>query len=86
MIVAGIETAWSGRACPNRHGLLQTDYRSHAPPIQIARGGEMGRFYLGSTVILLFGPGAVALDGNLQPGESIRQGESLGVLCRAPQD
>ncbi len=80
MIVAGIETVWAGQACPNNHGLLHTDYREHSPPLQLARGSEMGRFMLGSTVILLFGPGAVAFDPDLAPGSGVRMGAAIGRI------
>ena len=79
MIVAGIETVWSGLACPNKHGTLETNYADHSPPIQLSRGSEMGRFLLGSTVILLFGPGSVSLNSDLQNGSNIRLGELLAT-------
>ena len=77
MIVAGIETVWAGRACPNNHDLLTTHYTDHAPPIQLSKGSEMGRFCLGSTVILLFGPGAININSQLDSGCSIKLGELL---------
>jgi len=80
MIVAGIETVWAGQACPNQHGLRQTDYGKHSPPVQFAKGAEMGRFLLGSTVILLFGPGAVTLDRELVAGNPVCLGEVIGTL------
>ena len=83
MIVAGIETVWSGKSCPNKHGLLETDYVEHSPPIQLSKGSEMGRFQLGSTVILLFGPGAVVLNDELQSGYDVKLGEPLATLNRA---
>jgi phosphatidylserine decarboxylase len=80
MIVAGIETVWAGQVCPTRQGLQRTDYRENTPPIQLAKGSEMGRFLLGSTVILLFGPGAVTLHHELRAGDPIRLGDAIGVL------
>jgi phosphatidylserine decarboxylase len=40
----------------------------------------MGRFMLGSTVILLFPKGAMAWDENYEAGSSTRMGESLGFF------
>lgn len=80
MIVAGIETVWAGKACPNHHGLLRADFTGQATNIRLPRGGEMGRFMLGSTVILLFGPGAVRLNDDLCNGRGVRMGESIGTL------
>ena len=51
MIVASIETVWDGPTSPYR----QIDVRDHDEPL--ARGAEMGRFLLGSTVILCFEKG-----------------------------
>lgn len=75
MIVAGIDTVW-----PNT-------FRTHAPaPVHenfagrghaFAAGDEMGRFHLGSTVVLLFEPGRVAWREALVPGAPLRMGEAL---------
>jgi len=45
-----------------------------------ARGAELGRFNMGSTVILLLPPGMVRWDSWLRPGSPLRVGESLGAL------
>jgi len=80
MIVAGIETVWAGQVCPNRHGELSTDYSGQSPTIELGKGAEMGRFKLGSTVILLFGPDAVSLEKEIQADNSIRLGEAIAEL------
>ena len=82
MIVAGIETVWAGQVCPTRHGELTTDYRGQTPLIEADRGAELGRFKLGSTVILLFGPDAVRLVQRIQPDSTIRLGEAIASLVR----
>lgn len=48
------------------------------PPLTLARGGELGRFNMGSTVVLLFGPGVVRWDTDLQPGTPVTMGRALG--------
>jgi phosphatidylserine decarboxylase len=58
------------RATPRRH-----DYRS---PIAVEKGAELGAFEMGSTVILLFEPGRVALSAAVAPGASLRVGEPIG--------
>jgi phosphatidylserine decarboxylase len=40
----------------------------------------MGRFNMGSTIILLFEPGRVVLHTSLQPGSTVRMGEVIGSL------
>jgi phosphatidylserine decarboxylase len=82
MIVAGIETVWGGQACPNQHGRLRTDFSEQSPPITLDKGAEMGRFKLGSTVILLFGTDAVELENEIQPDNQIKLGEALAAPAR----
>jgi len=83
MIVAGIETVWAGQACPGERTLQRRDYNKLTSQVRLSRGAEMGRFKLGSTVILLFGPNAVALDSALQPDQPIRLGEAIASLTSA---
>lgn len=81
MIVAGIETVWSGQVCPSPSRVInRTNYEQASPPVQLARGVEMGRFKLGSTVIILFEPGKVALTPALSAGSITRMGQLMGTL------
>ena len=82
MIVAGIETVWSGQICPSRepHKVQSTNFENRSPAIKLATGSEMGRFKLGSTAIVLFGPGAVTLDQNLSVSSRVKMGQKLGQL------
>lgn len=76
MIVAGIETVWGGREAahaPHPRHRTFTD-GEHA----FAAGDEMGRFFLGSTVVLLFEPGRVEWLEQFSAGDSVRMGEALG--------
>jgi phosphatidylserine decarboxylase len=54
--------------------------RSHKyeRPIAIERGGELGMFEMGSTVILLFEKGKIAWDKKLTPDQPVRLGERIG--------
>jgi phosphatidylserine decarboxylase len=49
-----------------------------AKAITLAKGEEMGRFNMGSTVILLFGKDAVEWVENLSPGKQLKMGEIVG--------
>ncbi len=77
MIVAGIETVWSGQVAPPPRQPLFTDFSRAPAPVELARGAEMGRFKLGSTVILLFPEGAVTWEPALAAGSRTRLGEAL---------
>ena len=78
MIVAGIETVWSGRVAPPPKRPVTVDYGNAPAPVELAQGDEMGRFLLGSTVILLFPEGAMSFDERFEAGTPTRMGEALG--------
>ncbi len=78
MVVAGIETVWSGRVAPPPRHPVTVDYVNLLEPVELAQGAEMGRFMLGSTVILLFPEGVVAWDESFQSGSGTRMGQKLG--------
>ena len=48
-------------------------------PLRVARGAEIGRFNLGSTVVVLFARGAVRWDSRLTTGMSLAMGTALGT-------
>ena len=80
MIVSGIETVWAGKVAPADTGFTAQDFSSRQPPIRFAKGEEMGRFRLGSTVVLLFGPDAVRWNANLAENSPAVLGEAIGVI------
>ena len=77
MIVAGIETVWSGRVAPPPKTPVTVDWVDLPEPVELDKGEEMGRFLLGSTVILLFPRGAVSWAEQYGPGSATRMGEAL---------
>lgn len=81
IFVGGIETVWEGEVTPARSELnaRRWDYTGQTPGVHLGRGDEMGRFNLGSTVILLFPAGAVTWDGALAPGVQVRMGQRIGT-------
>ena len=81
MVVAGIETVWSGQVAPPTSDPVLRDYVVLPRVIELAQGEEMGRFKLGSTVILLFPKDAVEFDTAYAAGSATRLGESLGSFC-----
>ncbi|MBL4865357.1 MAG: phosphatidylserine decarboxylase [Pseudomonadales bacterium] len=84
MIVAGIETVWAGEVAPAERKLAVTHYnQDDLQDIRLKKGEEMGRFKLGSTVILLFGENKVVWDSSLKEGAAVRMGESMGAGVEA---
>ena len=80
MIVAGIETVWSGQVAPPPAAPDLRDYTVLPEPIRLEQGEEMGRFKLGSTVILLFAEDAIKWQDSYQAGTVTRLGEALASL------
>ncbi len=81
MIVAGIETVWSGQVSPPLRRIQRNSYPApEMPPIVLAKGEEMGRFKLGSTVILLFGNKACEWHQQYAAGQTTRLGEAMATL------
>ena len=79
MIVAGIETVWAGPVAPAAHGMKVISYNDPAcTPVHLQRGMELGRFLLGSTAIVLFGPGMVIWNEELAAGSLVRLGQQVG--------
>lgn len=83
MICASIETQWAGLVTPFQRQVRRTDYPSTVEPVELKKGEEMGRFKLGSTVILLFGPDAVEWHERLEAESRVLMGEHFGTLKTA---
>lgn len=83
MIVAGIDTVWSGPVVPPPRQPDTRDYAALPAPVALARGAEMGRFRLGSTVILLFPAQSIAWRPGYAAGSPTRVGEALADFAAA---
>ncbi len=85
--VASIETVWAGVITPPLgRRIRRRDYPAGGEgAIILERGAEMGRFNMGSTVIVL--SGATRWDPAIRPEASVRLGQRLGrVLTDTPED
>ncbi len=80
IFVSCMETVWDGVVNPRRGMQLQKTRfdGSDAASVTLARGAEMGRFNMGSTVILVYGPGQMAWTDPLLPGQVVRTGQTIG--------
>ncbi|MGK2924126.1 MAG: archaetidylserine decarboxylase [Lysobacterales bacterium] len=79
MMVSSMETVWAGQVTPTRgRKITRGDWSRRN--ITLARGAEMGRFNMGSTVILLLPPGAVSSLEDYEPGDIVLMGQKLGRL------
>jgi phosphatidylserine decarboxylase len=79
MVVASIETVWAGLVTPPKRTLKTFSYDEAArAPITLEKGAEMGRFKLGSTAIVLFGPEQVQWTDSLTANSPVQMGQRLG--------
>ncbi|VCU69690.1 Phosphatidylserine decarboxylase proenzyme [Pigmentiphaga humi] len=76
MIVGAMETVWGGPVAP--HGSRVVATRHEPGAVALGKGAEMGRFLLGSTVVLLFGPGRADWVPDIGPRSMLRMGQALG--------
>jgi len=77
-IVGSMATVWHGLVNPPRPGHLWE--RTYADGgVSLAQGAEMGRFLLGSTVVLLFPRGPLAFSPQWAPAGAIRMGGKMGT-------
>ena len=77
-IVGSMATVWHGVVNPPRIGRLREwQYRDADEPVQLKQGDEMGRFLLGSTVVLLFPAGPLQFNAGWAPGGAVRMGEAM---------
>ena len=75
-IVGSMATSWHGVVNPPRPGQVR-DWRYEPGQHVLAQGQEMGRFLLGSTVVMLWPADAVRLT-DWQPAQAVRLGQAMG--------
>lgn len=82
IFVGSLQTVWAGRLTPSSKRTLQTWYYDSEDPVsnRYSKGAEIGRFNMGSTVILLFGPAGIGWSPTLQPGTHMQMGQRIGVI------
>ena len=77
IFVSSIETVWHGVVTPPSVTSVQTwDYKENAPTLKI--GEEMGRFNMGSTIIVLFANNKVQWDSEFVADKIVKLGEMIG--------
>jgi phosphatidylserine decarboxylase len=81
-IVGSMATVWhdvvNGIINPPRTGSMRT-WTYEKQNITLKQGDEMGRFLLGSTVVMLFQEKALEFNANWQPARAIKLGEMMGI-------
>ena len=84
-IVGSMATVWHEAIDGAKNGIINPprskNIRSwNYENIDLKQGDEMGRFLLGSTVVMLFEKDALKFNADWQPARSIKLGEMMGQL------
>ena len=74
IFVGSMETSWEGQITPTYDKSVKT-YQYESRQIDLSKGEELGRFNMGSTVILLMPKGSPDL--NLEIGQVLKMGQSI---------
>ena len=77
-IVGSMATVWHGIVNPPRSGEVR-EWRYDDTALTFEKGVEMGRFLLGSTVVMLFPKGAFAFNPEWAPGKPVKLGTPAGI-------
>jgi phosphatidylserine decarboxylase len=84
--VGSMATVWHGDVTPRWHRVVTPlPVDDVLAPLTLAKGEEMARFNMGSTVILLLPPGAADWQDTLVAGRTLRMGERIGTLRGWPR-
>jgi len=75
--VGSISTPWSGQIRPRKSGVVETIDLGNGPDT-LRKGDLLGWFNMGSTVIILMPNGHCEWHDDLEPGKTLRMGESIG--------
>ena len=76
-IVGSMATVWHGVVNPPRRGEIKRwNYQDQS--IELKQGDEMGRFLLGSTVVLLWPRATLKFNPDWAPGGAVRVGQMMG--------
>jgi len=79
MLVSSTQTVWAGEVTPSKnHEVSVTNYQGEN--ISLDQGSEMGRFNMGSTVIVLLPRGTVEAQADLLAGDAIQVGQRMATL------
>jgi len=77
IFVGSMETVWAGKITPPYGDAVQEWRYADEQAVRLTKGMEMGRFNMGSTVILLLPPGMSAFRSEWRAGDIIKLGQAM---------
>jgi phosphatidylserine decarboxylase len=75
-IVGSMATVWHGQVNPPRPGMVR-EWRYDTQNVQLKKGEEMGRFLLGSTVVMLFPQNSIQFPADWLSTRPLQMGEAM---------
>ncbi len=83
IFVASMDTVWAGTVAPSHRRVQAWEYgKQLATTVRLKKGDELGRFNMGSTVIVLFGKGSVKWTDEMQPDASLKMGHKIATVTK----
>jgi len=84
IFVSSVETVWHGVVTPPTRTTVQNWlYENDAPTLE--KGEEMGRFNMGSTIIVLFGKDYAEWNADFTANKAVKLGEMIGKTKTIPK-
>ncbi|WP_428608348.1 archaetidylserine decarboxylase [Sedimenticola sp.] len=85
IFVASMDTVWAGTVTPTSRRINQWNYAEQPSrePRTLEKGAEMGRFNMGSTVILLFKKESIAWSDHLKADSKVEMGQPIATLIKS---
>jgi phosphatidylserine decarboxylase len=80
IFVSSIETTWHGVVTPPNIKSIRSWQYQDENAVVIEKDEEMGRFNMGSTIIVLFGEDKIKWDAEFKAGKTVNLGEMIGQL------
>ncbi|OIQ76827.1 phosphatidylserine decarboxylase proenzyme [mine drainage metagenome] len=85
-IVGSMATVWHGVVNASRVGQM-CDFHYENKSIELKQGEEMGRFLLGSTVVVVWPSGPLQFNASWQPDQAVRLGQAMALgVCPSHPD
>ncbi len=79
IFVSSIETTWHGVVTPPTITTVRS-WKYSDKPITINKGEEMGRFNMGSTIIVLFGKDKIKWAADFKAAQEVKLGQPIGII------
>jgi len=77
LFVGSMETVWAGQITPDKNRIINNVQYSDHEAVRLQQGQEMGRFNMGSTVILLFPKSIIQWSAEMVADKTIVMGEKV---------